>query len=252
MMGLKDTFAYRFNLFFLVVKEVFIALTFIFLWSSVASSDLSKAGSSLSILITYYLAISFLQLFATEDTAWQVTDNIENGNLVNFLLRPLNVFFYFFFVSLGFRLGRALILLPVYMLAFFLFSHYGFLSGIGFLYFIPFFALSFFLSFLIHFVLGCVAFFTESAWGFILAWIFLGGFLGGRLMPVSFFPLWLRYISDYLPFQYLYYIPAAVLTGDFSRLFFWFALMFLWCGIFFSVAIGLWRYGTGKFEGYGR
>ena len=36
-------------------------------------------------------------------------------------------------------------------------------------------------------------------------------FLGGLIVPLSFLPGWLRNITDFLPFKYIYNYPAEIL-----------------------------------------
>jgi ABC-2 type transport system permease protein len=42
----------------------------------------------------------------------------------------------------------------------------------------------------------------------------LSGFFSGALLPLTFFPVAVQKIMFFLPFQYVFYIPAMVYTGN--------------------------------------
>ena len=69
------------------------------------------------------------------------------------------------------------------------------------------------LGFLTMLLLGMLAFYVDSAVGLFYAWMGLYTLFSGYLMPLSLFPLWLRRVSDVLPFRYMLDAPVKMLLG---------------------------------------
>jgi len=83
------------------------------------------------------------------------------------------------------------------------------------------FALAF--AWLLHFqinaLIGLAAFVTEEVAPF--EWIYqkLVFILGGMLIPLDFYPLWLQRLAQFLPFSYMMYGPARLFIHSDSQLF---------------------------------
>src|SRR5213075_2795924 len=67
--------------------------------------------------------------------------------------------------------------------------------------------------FCFDYILGCVAFYTTSAWGLGFAVFGLSLFVGGGLVPLVMMPEWLRQIVLNTPFAQAFYIPISLLSG---------------------------------------
>jgi ABC-2 type transport system permease protein len=69
--------------------------------------------------------------------------------------------------------------------------------------------------------------------------------LGGMLVPVELFPLWLQKVAHYLPFAYVTYVPAR-LTVDFSFASFFrgFSIQIIYVIVFFLLSMTLYRRGA--------
>jgi ABC-2 type transport system permease protein len=62
--------------------------------------------------------------------------------------------------------------------------------------------------------LACAtAFWTEHARGPVGALVLIGWFLGGAVIPLDFYPDWLRLVCDLLPFRGALYTPVALAAG---------------------------------------
>jgi ABC-2 type transport system permease protein len=68
------------------------------------------------------------------------------------------------------------------------------------------------------------------------------GFFAGSLLPLDFFPLWLRQIAAALPFQGIYYIPLTLVTGlrDYKAVWSQVLLQMFWVVILSVLSYLLW------------
>lgn len=249
--GIQDQLVYRFNLGVMLLKEILVFSVFLILWMNIYNGDQQIGNYSFAQIIIYYLAVSLLQLMANENIAWILSEDIEEGHILNFILKPLKSIWYFLSLNLGFKMSNLLILAPVYAILFIVLVFFHMITLQGIFWFIIFAFGSFLLGFYIFYFIGTLAFFTESSWGIIITWSIAGNFLGGNILPLDIFPDWLLHINNFLPFQYLFYIPAKTLSGDFQGIYTHLLLLLMWIGIFYTLGYLNWFLGTRKYEAYG-
>jgi ABC-2 type transport system permease protein len=73
--------------------------------------------------------------------------------------------------------------------------------------------LSLLIKFGIIYLTGLLCFWTSSALGMTWLRIAIMNLLSGALIPLTFFPAWLRTVAFALPFQGIVYIPASLYLG---------------------------------------
>jgi ABC-2 type transport system permease protein len=74
-------------------------------------------------------------------------------------------------------------------------------------------ALANLLHFTLAFPIQGVGFWAENVWSLMVALRFVGGLLGGLLLPLSVFPDAWRPLLDWLPFRYAFAFPVETFTG---------------------------------------
>ncbi len=147
---------------------------------------------------------------------------IRNGNLAYELIRPQNFYLKFYVKMLAERVVHALLrcapiiiigLLLPYPYKLYLPPTIG--NGIIFL-------LSLILSCLLvtslSLIVHIITMFTLDARGVVSAYSTIAEIFMGAIVPLPFFPLWLKRISDYLPFKYIGDFPYRTYSGDISIL----------------------------------
>jgi ABC-2 type transport system permease protein len=75
-------------------------------------------------------------------------------------------------------------------------------------------ALGYLVSVLLGMLLGLVSFWTLQTWGVIAIYDYTNQFFTGALVPLWFFPTWLRQVADLLPFQAQTFIPLSIYIGQ--------------------------------------
>jgi ABC-2 type transport system permease protein len=76
---------------------------------------------------------------------------------------------------------------------------------------------------------------------------------GGYVIPISIYPLWAQNILNFLPFKYLYYVPANIFLGKLSvedslqEL----VKSFLWVTLLLLLSHGFWKKGVKKYSSAG-
>ena len=73
--------------------------------------------------------------------------------------------------------------------------------------------LSLLVNFSISYIVGMISFWTTSVYGMINSKRFILEFLSGALVPLAFFPDWLKGIVFALPFHSIVHLPVSIYLG---------------------------------------
>lgn len=106
--------------------------------------------------------------------------------------------------------------------------------------------MSFLIYVLFDFCFGMIAFFTTYIFGLLLVKGALLGFLMGQLIPISFFPVAVQRVFDFLPFSSMVYTPVMIYLGkyDSAQLMFVMLRQAAWIVILYALGSLIWRQVT--------
>ena len=99
-----EVFTYRFNFVMWRVRNVVMLLSIYFLWYSVIPEGSQTLGYTQSSMLTYILLTSIVGAVVTANRSFAIGSEINNGNLSNFLVQPINYFAYWFSKDIGDKL----------------------------------------------------------------------------------------------------------------------------------------------------
>lgn len=252
----QEYFLYRLNFVMWRVRAVFQLLTVYFLWGAILTGRGEIFGWSQSLILTYILGTSLLRSLVLATRTYDVAEEINQGNLSNFLLRPINYFRYWFARDLAdkiFNLSFALLELTV---LFFLLRPPIFWQTNPWilLIFILAITLGAFLYFLTSFSLSLLAFWTPDVWAPRFLFLIFLEFFAGALFPLDILPRPLFSVLQFLPFSYFLYFPLKIYLG---KLFGWqiilgFILGIFWLVLIFQMLQLIWRQGLKIYGAWGR
>src|SRR3989344_8219141 len=92
---------YRTSFIMWRVRIILQLLTMYFLWLAILSSDRLLLGYTQSGMLTYILGTSLVTSIVLSSRSYAVGEEINSGNLLNFLIRPINYFTYWFSKDIG-------------------------------------------------------------------------------------------------------------------------------------------------------
>ena len=223
-----------------------------YLWLAVYKEGMIIGSFNLSAMITYYVVVMFLDRLLGHPAFW-VADMVESGDLSSFLVKPFHFLKYVFIHSLTRRVINLVISLPLFTIALFVLRQYLVLPSDLSVIFL--FGISCFLAVIIFYLLG-ILLGLVSLWTLEIGSVFYFyyaalAFLGGAMLPLSFFPPAVSGILAFLPFKYLYYFPAQIYLGNISTAqiipgfligMFWIVALYLTVSLIFNT--GLRRYSS--------
>lgn len=257
VVGLQSSIVYRWN-FALRAAFSLVHLVFVFvLWGAAFSGQSKIGGFDLAQTFTYFVTMLLLQFFIgafNED--YQISEEIRNGLINQFLLKPINYFGYRLTLFLGGRFISGLLVLVPVALALPLMHHLltwphdAWRLAFG----LPAAALAALIQFTIAYCFGLLTFWFLEIQSFIILSLAIETMLGGQMFPLDLLPHWFYQLSSWLPYYYQMYFPAAILTGrihDTAEALRGLGIQFAWAVVLLGVARLLWARGLRRHTAVG-
>ncbi|MBP9759280.1 ABC-2 family transporter protein [Candidatus Dojkabacteria bacterium] len=231
----------------------------ILLWTAIFDNQRTLNGYTLSDTISYYILVLFISYASTITTADYIANNIKSGTLSQWLLKPWNILYCELSRSIGDQIYRLIILFPIFLIIG-LFLHFQTntqlllsLSISSTILGIVFVIIGFFINCLFEYSLAMLAFWLDEVWSIKHFKEVITDLLGGKRIPLSFFPAFLRTFNNYLPFQFFYFIPIEYFLGkrNYENLFLDLTLSSLWIIFLVIVANILYSFGLKRYGAFG-
>lgn len=261
----SERFVYRGDFAFATLLRFMPIVTQVFLWSAIfaaGTSDERKElnGYTYSNMVAYYLLAMVGRAFSSmPGLASGIAREVRDGTVKKYLTQPIDMLGYLFWHRVAHKLVYYVVAIGPFALVFWLCR--GYFSGWPDAFTIVAFVISLELSFLVGFLLeawiGLIAFWFLEVNSLLFIYMMINYFLSGHMIPLDWIeaaqllglPIgeWTRY----LPFQYLAYVPAAIMLGkyDHSQLWIelaveavWVVVLFVMCRV--TLARGVRRYGA--------
>ncbi len=216
VLGLQGNLVYRWN-FAVRASFSLLHLAYVFiLWGAAFSGQESLAGFNLGQTLTYFVTILVLQFFISAmNEDYEVSEEIRNGLINQFLLKPIHYFSYRFSIFVAARLvSGSLALIPLLLALPLLWPHLEYPTvAWTYLAAVPALILSACLQFTLAYCFGLLTFWFLEIQSFVILSLAVESMLGGQVFPLDLLPAPLYELSSYLPYYYQMYFPAALLTG---------------------------------------
>jgi ABC-2 type transport system permease protein len=256
LVGLQSSLVYRWNFAIRAVFS-FVHLAYVFiLWGSAFHGQTEIGGFSLQSTLTYFVTMLLLQFFISAfNEDYQISEEIRNGLINQFLLKPINYFLYRISIFVAARLVTGmlavipfLILLPL-LWNYLTFPHELWRVGIG----IPALIMSATIQFSIAYCFGMLTFWFLEIQSFIILSMSIETVLGGQIFPLDLMPAGIYQLSKYLPYYYQMYFPAAIITGriDYAQAVGGLGIQIFWTVALLAIAELLWRRGLRRHTAVG-
>jgi ABC-2 type transport system permease protein len=224
-------------------------------WRVVFGSRQAVNGYTFPAIISYYFLLQMVSLVIGQagSVAWNMWQDINSGNLGNYLARPLD----YGLLNLGKCAGPALLYLiaggATYASAAVILRLPVVLTPVRVAFFAGGAIGGFMIMYLTQFIVATLAFWIGriDTLGDLLFEMY--AFFSGSIIPNDFLPEILRRIAGALPFKFMFYVPASALLGrtPSSELPGLALGEMLWVLALFGVSRILWLRGIARFEAQG-
>jgi len=199
------------------VFGVLLASVFIALYRSRGGG--SVAGFNQAEALTYIWIGQAMIMVIYMWSWWEVAVAIQSGDVVGDLLKPLDYFAFWLSRDLG-RAGCHVLtrFVPTLLIGALLYDLALPGTPLTWLAFGASLILAVVVSFAFRFLLNLTAFWLTDIRGVGGLALVATTFLSGFLVPIPFFPSWLRALADFLPFRAIIMLPIEILLGHGSAL----------------------------------
>ncbi len=253
-LALSNELIYRANFLFGRARELIVFGALLFLFRTLPHGI---GAYNQPRLLTYTLAAAFVSSLIFVYGMNGISMEIADGDLTNYLLRPIH---YFGFWAARLMANRLLLLISgtlAVLILFFLFRATPFFWQTNFWMITESFALlvgSLCILQLLDFIGGALSFWTDRAYGPRFLITVLVQFLSGAYVAIDLLPSWIQTVLNATPFPSLIYAPVKAYLGDLSAAGFWHALLTqcFWIVLLTLFLQLLWQRGVKSYEAYGR
>lgn len=257
--GIQNNLTYRFNFLARTVFGFIPLIAVLYVWVTIYSGKNPGAmvGSyTLAEMISYYLLTTVVDaLTAVNEDDWQIAADIKDGNISQFLLKPIDYLVYrlcLFFSGRVTYLAVAALPLAIFILC----LHKYFVLPPDWLTF-GFFLFSTFLTallqFFISYAMAMLAFWVLEVSTFIFIVFAFEYIASGHLFPLDILPPELAKILMFTPFPYQLYFPVTIYMGKLAapELVRGLLIQFGWVVATYGMARLAWQRGIKKYSAVG-
>ncbi len=251
---LQEIFTYRLNMLMWRIRQVFVFLVPFFIWKAVLGGGGDIYGYSFAGIMTYLFGTTILRSLVmgsrTIDLGWM----INSGSLTIPLMRPFNLFSFFFLRDLAdklFNLSFIVLEIPLMILIFhppvFIQS-----NPMIILYTAISICLAILMYFYINVIFGSLAFWTRDIWAPRFLLMVIMEIATGAMFPLDMLPLFWQKIALMSPFPYLLYVPLKIYLGTDHEVVGHLLYSLIWVVGMGILTKFIWQKGIKSYEAEGR
>jgi len=258
-LGIQLNLTYRFNFLTRTLFGFIPLIAIIYVWRTIYSGKAPGelvVSYALAEMISYYLLVTVVDaLTAVTEDDWQIAADIKDGNISQFLLKPVDYLWYRLFMFFSARrtyLCIAFIPLVVFILT--LKNYVVFpKDGLTFALFLFSSLLTALLQFFLSYTMAMLAFWVLEVSTFIFILYAFEYIASGHLFPLDILPPGLEQALYFTPFPYQLFFPIAVYMGKFTgtELIRGLILQAVWVLIAYGLARFAWNRGIRKYSAAG-
>ena len=213
-------------------------------------------GFSQAQMIFYYMLVAVVDVFtAVNEDDWQIAADIREGNISQFLLKPVDYLWYRLCLFFSGRI--AFIMMAIVPLAVFIFCYRTYfvapVSGMALAIFPVSLVLTALLQFFISYTMAMLAFWLLEISTLIFILFAFEYLASGHLFPLALLPAPLYHVLMCTPFPYFLYFPISVYMGKIAGPDLWtgLAMQAGWVLLAYGMARFMWRRGIKKYSAFG-
>jgi len=257
--GLQNNLTYRFNYLTRTLFSFIPLFAMLSLWRTIYSAngpDHVLSGYTEAQMVFYYILVAVVDVFtAVNEDDWQIAADIREGNISQFLLKPMDYLWYRLWLFFSGRL--AFVMMAAVPLAVFLFCFRGYCvapaSGLALAAFPVSLALTALLQFFLSYSMALLAFWVLEISTFIFILFAFEYLASGHLFPLDLLPPALQQVLAFTPFPSMLYAPIGIYMGKIQGAEVGWHLLTqgFWVLAMYGLARYMWRRGIRHYSAFG-
>ena len=258
--GIQNNLTYRFNYLTRTLFSFIPLFAMLSLWRTIYAGKgqgSALGGYTQAEMIFYYLLVAVVDvLTAVNEDDWQIAADIREGNISQFLLKPIDYLWYrlclFFSGRIAF-ISMACVPLAVFIFCFRQLFRRCRQAALALLAFPVSLVLTALLQFFISYTMAMLAFWLLEISTFIFILFAFEYIASGHLFPLDLLPPALQHVLYFTPFPSMLYTPIGIYMGKIAGADIWLGLLtqLLWLLLAYGLARFMWRRGIRKYAAFG-
>ncbi len=258
-LGIQNNLTYRFNYLTRTLFSFIPLFAMLSLWRTIYTANGAGhllSGYTQAQMIFYYLMVAIVDVMtAVNEDDWQIAADIREGNISQFLLKPVDY--------LGYRLclffsGRVtFVMMASVPLAVFVFCFRNYFvppaSGLAMIAFPISLLLTALLQFFLSYAMAMLAFWILEISTFIFILFAFEYLASGHLFPLDMLPPALQHVLAFTPFPSMLYAPIGIYMGKTAGTGIAPVLLtqLFWVLVMYALARYMWRRGIRHYSAFG-
>ena len=220
--GIQNNLTYRFNYLTRTLFSFIPLFAMLSLWRTIYaknSSGHTLSGYTEAQMIFYYMMVAIVDIFtAVNEDDWQIAADIRDGNISQFLLKPVDYLWYR--LCLFFSGRVTFVTMACVPLAIFVFCFRNYFvtppDATAFIAFVVSLGLTALLQFFLSYSMALLAFWVLEISTFIFILFAIEYLASGHLFPLDMLPPALQHVLVFTPFPSMLYVPISIYMGKIS------------------------------------
>jgi ABC-2 type transport system permease protein len=257
--GVQNNLTYRFNYLARAVFGFIPMIAILYVWRTIyeGNGPNSMVGAyTLGQMISYYLLSAVVDaLSAVNEDDWQIAADIKDGNISQFLLKPIDYLTYRLCLFLSGRLAYlAVAAAPLALFILCLRQYFVWPADWSTLaFFLVSVVLTALLQFFMSYTMAMLAFWVLEVSTFIFILFAFEYIASGHLFPLDILPGGLQQALYFTPFPYQLYFPISIYMGKAAgmELVKGLAVQLSWVVVMYGLARLAWGRGIRRYSAVG-
>lgn len=215
----QNEFVYRLNFILWRVRVIFYFFLVYFLWMGIFSTTPTVFGYNQQDILTYIFITLFVSTVVRSQLSLEVGAEIANGNITNYLLRPVGYLRFWFTRDISNKSLNSVFSLVEIAVLFTLFKPDIKLPSepLTILLFIVALATALIINFYMGILVRSMAFWSpDNTWAATFFFMIIADLLSGLIFPLDVLPPFLYNALQFTPFPYLTYLPTVIFIEKFD------------------------------------
>ena len=217
--GIQNNLTYRFNFLSRTLFSFISIIAMLYVWRTIYAGkgpDAMVGSYTFAQMVSYYLLATIVDsLSAVNEDDWQIAADIKDGNISQFLLKPIDYLWYRLCLFLSGRmtyLAIAAVPIAIFVLClhkYFVLPH----DWTTLIFFFLSITLTALLQFFMSYTMAMLAFWVLEVSTFIFILFAFEYLASGHLFPLDILPPGIARALHFTPFPYQLYFPVSIYMG---------------------------------------
>jgi ABC-2 type transport system permease protein len=209
-LSLRDRFIFKKDVLIRIITSFLLSMTTMELWTVIMKTNVNSGAAEGINTIKYMLIASSLTMLIDATPGDEITGRIISGGISRDLLYPVSLPL----IILGKCIGKVIAtfilnVVPIFVVLSLMY-HINWTSSLSSLLLaILLWLVGYLIYFMLNLQIDMISFWWQETFYFHYTKEAVYAFLSGALIPLWYYPDWLKHIVNILPFKNIMYIPIA-------------------------------------------